>query len=492
MQGEAGAGRRDIALIAGVLLAALALRAALFSPFDIMHPDELMQYLEQAKRIATGHGIVPWEFRYGARNGLVAQLLAGPYALGEWLAPGTLAGMYAARIACAALALVALLAAWMLGALVSRRHALVALLVAGLWWESALFSGLLLSEGLAAGPMLLAAALLLRPERSANALRLAGLLLGLGVTIRLQYAPFAGVLALLALGRDGRAWREVVMGGVAALAVGATSDVAMGRAPYHWIWVNLTWNIGEGRAAGFGSSPPLHYLTLLLAHLGPPAPAIAIGAAFSPQRYRPLLIALVVNLVVHSLIDHKEYRFVWLTVLGALVLAAIASLDLFDRILAGRKPGVVLALACATWLGLSAWSWQVTGGARSVRGGSPIPLTALGAAHQPGVCGIALADQYRAHVVSAMLPEGTMLYVAPDTALVEHGPVSLPGTALPSGLTGAANALVFPVRPAGAADYREAGCRSNGAIRVCLYVRPGGCTADPAWTYQAALEREDL
>ncbi len=47
------------AAIAVIVLAGLALRALAYSPFAISHADEIMQYLEQGKRLATGHGIVP-------------------------------------------------------------------------------------------------------------------------------------------------------------------------------------------------------------------------------------------------------------------------------------------------------------------------------------------------------------------------------------------------------------------------------------------------
>ena len=115
-----------IALVVG---AGLALRALAFAPFDISHADELMQYLEQGQRLATGHGIVPWEYRYGARNELLPQLLALPFWLGAKFAPGTLAGMLAARWLFLAATLLALPAAWRLGALTSRTHALAALFV---------------------------------------------------------------------------------------------------------------------------------------------------------------------------------------------------------------------------------------------------------------------------------------------------------------------------------------------------------------------------
>ena len=185
-----------IALIAA---AGLAARALAFAPFDISHADELMQYLEQGKRLAIGHGIVPWEYRYGARNELLPQLLALPFWLGAKFAPGTLAGMLAARWMFLVMTMLALPAAWRLGALTSRTHALAALFVAAVWYENVLFSTLLLSEVLAAALIAMAAALLLADAPSRAALRWAGLLLGLGVIVRLQYAPFAAVLVLARL-----------------------------------------------------------------------------------------------------------------------------------------------------------------------------------------------------------------------------------------------------------------------------------------------------
>ena len=80
-----------------IALVGLWLRMRAFSPFEIGYADEIMQYLEQAKRISTGHAIVPWEYRYGARGSLIAQVLAGPWWLGWKLAPGTLTAMLAAR-----------------------------------------------------------------------------------------------------------------------------------------------------------------------------------------------------------------------------------------------------------------------------------------------------------------------------------------------------------------------------------------------------------
>ncbi|SFF76569.1 Alg9-like mannosyltransferase family protein [Novosphingobium sp. CF614] len=472
----------------------IALRIAAFSPLDIMHADELMQYLEQANRLATGYGIVPWEARFGLRNALIEQFLAPFLWLGGTLAPGTLLGVYLARGAFAAMTLLVLPAAWRLGALASWRHAMVALLVAAAWWESVLFSELLLSESLASALLLLAAAPLLEEPRSRTvdqpALRLSGFLLGLGVLVRLQYAPFAVMLALGTLRFDRARWRPVFIGGMLALLLGAASDLAMGRMPFAWMLVNVTINIGQGAANRFGISGPFAHLAGLYVHLAPVGVAVLMGALFARRRYRPLLAAALVNLLVHSLIAHKEYRFVWLTTLTLLLLAAVTSVDLVDRIASrrARQPGggspAVLVLLCLVWLAASAISQHVSGGFRAFRGGGGVPKLAIEAVEDPGICGIGLDFELRAHLVPSLLTRRVPI------ALVPLGP-ALHGDSLPRDLAPAVNALILTSPPNAAEGYHVASCRPLGASQVCLYRRAGTCRPSQAWDYQQVLDRTD-
>lgn len=488
MQGQTGSSRGWILAITAVVLAALVLRWRAFSPFDISHADELMQYLEQARRLATGQGIVPWEYRYGARNGGIAQILSVPWLLGERFAPGTLGAMLLARWSFVLLTLLALPAAWKLGALTGRAQALIALLVAAVWYESVLFSTLLLSEVLATGLIACALPLLLADERRAGALRWAGLLLGLGVVVRLQFAPFAAVVALLTLRTDWKAWGQLVLGGLGAAVIGGLSDLAMGRWPFEWVWVNFSYNIGESRAARFGENGPFDYLTWLAVHLGPGAPLILAAALAVPARYRPVLWALAANIVFHSLITHKEYRFIWLSTFLLLVMAAIGSVGLLERLRAARGTKVgpaQLVLLGAGWIVLSVTAEQMSGGAGAMRGGGPIPRVVQDHVRAGSACGIALPDQWRAHLVPALLPRQAPLYIAPEGVVAR-------GERLPRDLAAAANTLVFEDRPVGAGDYVQVKCESNGPVKACLYVRQGACTPAPQWSYQSALEREDL
>src|SRR5512143_2896486 len=65
-------------ILAGTLVGGLALRVYLAIAFpNIYHPDEVFQTLEPAHRLATGWGIVTWEWRVGIRSWLLPSILAG-------------------------------------------------------------------------------------------------------------------------------------------------------------------------------------------------------------------------------------------------------------------------------------------------------------------------------------------------------------------------------------------------------------------------------
>ncbi|WP_374414672.1 hypothetical protein [Novosphingobium colocasiae] len=486
MQGAPGNARHErlgwLALAMTVVLAGLALRAWQFSLTDIGYSDELMQYLEQANRIVTGQGLIPWESRAGLRNALIPQLLAGPVWLGHAIAPGTLLAVGLARATFLLLTLIALPAAWRIGSYHSRGAALAALTVVSLWWESALFSQLLLSESLGAALVLAGAALLLDPEPRRARLAGAGLLLGLAVLVRLQYAPAAAVLALTALRADRARWVPVLGGAVLALVLGALSDLAAGAVPYGWAAVTVRLNLGEGIAARFGTLPADAYLTMLNTHLAPVGLAIGLAALCAPARLRPLLWAALANLVMHSLIGHKEYRFVWLTTLCLLVLAATGTVWLIERARGGRPAGLPqAALVCLGWALLSVWSAQVTGGAGAYRGGGAVARLADSAARDPRTCAIAFPFEYKSQLVPALLATPRPLLLIPEGVMTGR-------TAMPPAVTRAANALLL-ARGAGPAGYRLERCEPGAHGFPCLYRRPGTCAPAGAYGYQETLQR---
>ena len=85
---QIGSGWRALPPSFWLLLAVAAgLRIAAFDLYATHHPDEALQYIEQAHRLVFGYGVVPWEFRYDIRSWLIPLLVAGPMQLGAWIDP---------------------------------------------------------------------------------------------------------------------------------------------------------------------------------------------------------------------------------------------------------------------------------------------------------------------------------------------------------------------------------------------------------------------
>lgn len=462
-----------IVAIAGIITLAVALRLIAYSPWDQHHADELYQYLEQANRLVTGYGMIPWESRFGIRNSLIPQFLSLPIRIGNLFAPSTMLPIHMARLSFAALCLSALAGAWGIGMAQSRRHALVALFVAAVWYDSVEFSVLLLSESVATAFIACGAALLLieKPER--KYLWLAGFLLNLGCLLRFQYAPFVVVLVLGTVRFDWRFLRDLVIGAGAALLLCSVSDLIAGRVPMAWMFHNFRMNIGEGRAAEFGEEGPLYYLQMIHLALGVAAPAIIAAALLAGKRYWPLILALAMNLLLHTLIGHKEYRFVWLSVFLTLVLAGIGSVNVIEWLIARRSPErpagwIILAALCAGWFGLSQTVLGEGADKRLKLTGGAISMAAHDTASHPLICGLGLPEDVSGHVIKALLRRDLPIYVVPID--VANGLSLMPGE-----IVQASNAVIaddyLPFDP----EYQIVSCHVRRGQKACLLVRSGTC-----------------
>ncbi|MEO6247471.1 MAG: hypothetical protein ABIO85_02655 [Sphingomicrobium sp.] len=457
-----------------ILAVAVLLRLFAFSPYAAKHEDELMQYIEQAHRLDFGYGIVPWEFRYGIRSWLIPLLLAGPMAVGERIDPGGTFYLILPRLLVTLFNLSPVIAAWVIGRRHSLQHAIVAMAVTATWVECVLYSVETLSESLATSAFMIAAAVMSgRPGRAATAG--AGALLGLAFVFRFQFAPAMLAYVAIIAGRDWRRWAMLAVGGAVAIAGGGLIDLAMGQLPYQWLVANFRMNIGQGRMSGFGAASPFYYLYhlavfWLLGMLFIP-PLAAIGG----RRHWALFAAAVVNLLFHHLFAHKEYRFIWLSVQILVVLAALGSVDLLRRGVAGhrreRPEGAAsTALLVAAWAGYSLLLAMQPAYRLHWRNSGNGPRLASEAVRDPSVCGIAVPQPVWADFGYGLLHRNTPVYVLP---LAGSESIAAPGA-----LSEAFNAAVS--WHGGPPGFAEETCRGGQPHRVCLYRRAGTCHIDGA------------
>lgn len=443
--------------------------------------DEIWQYLEPAWHLVAGPWVQTWDYREGLRSWLIPELLAVPMGIGHALSPETTLHLLLVRLTLAALSLVIVGAAVSLGLRLSRLHGVLAGFVAATWFELVYFAPRALSEPIGLALLMGAISLLLaRRAPGQRQFALAGLLMGLCFVARIQYAPALLTLAIFTARKDWRgAWLPLIAGGCAALAVDAAANLAMGAVPFRWMLEAARVNILEGRAKAYGVMPITGYFTILAWNWHLALIPVLLLAWIGAKRYPALLWIALVHLAAHSLIAHKEYRFVLASSALLVILAAIGSADLLRRVPRER-------LVLATIAALTAW-----GGTSAVlaRGNFAPNWTierdlaeALDKAGRPGkTCGLALYRPRDTVAGSyALYRRATPIYVLGDAEEARRH-------------AGAYDVVLAPqTRLAEVPQaYVLESCAVPGITEApgCVLRRAGSCAADPgARTIQQWLE----
>ena len=483
-----------------ILLIALALRLLAAWVPSIHHPDEIFQYLEPAHRLVFGYGIVAWEYHAGIRSWLFPLILAAPMKIGAVLDPAGMAYLALPRLLMVAVSLCIPASAWALGKPFSRTHAAFAAFVTATWGEFVYFAPHTLSENMATAAILPAAVILSNAtaERRRGLIVAAGMLLGFAGLIRFQLAPMIAVIAVMGCGRDLGRWRMLLVGGVTMTAIGAGVDLAMGSTPFAWLVENVRQNLLQNRAAQYGTMGPFGYVTWAEHVWGWWLLPIALLVRIGWRRQPALAWAATANILFHSLIAHKEYRFVECSAVAFILIAAIGTVDAV-RWVEGRFPRLpdrmAIALAYTGWLVASV---TVATDAKMrqfwVQATDTLPATAL-IRNDPQTCGVALLPDLIGWGGYTFLHRDVPVTFFDDHDPALHGRTSV--QALADGAPGynrilsdRANASFLPP------GFHEQGCTAELGSRhadLCVYARPGGCHGAEASPFQlqAVLDRVD-
>jgi hypothetical protein len=300
-----------------LLLAGLVVRmvAACLS-CGLMHPDEHQQYIEQSFRLLHGYGATYWEQECGIRHPLFSLVLAGFLWLGERggiTDPIWLAAVQRVMLSLASFAGLAYLA-W---SLYLRGRPVAGLVVAVLTVGSVdlvFMQVRVMSENACVG--VLALALAWWPRRPVRV----GVLLGVLIGLRLQTAPVALVLLASSAWMDWRrvaSWRRrwtlpgLAIGLALSLLVMGWLDETYQGGWFHSFRASVEKQWVEDGASAFGVRVWYAHLvngTLALLRVSPAALALLLPGA---RRRWDLVLVLIVFVVAHSLIPHKEVRFLW-------------------------------------------------------------------------------------------------------------------------------------------------------------------------------------
>jgi len=468
----------------GAVLALLALVAftlrllPVFAFPGINYPDEIFQTIEQAHRLVFGYGMVPWEFHDGTRS---------------WMLPGALAGLievsrlfgegpdFYIRFVGVALAMLSTAAA-LCGALWGRRFfgsagMVVAGLVPAVSMEAIYFGPRTLSEVIAAHILVIGLYLTTPgdPVRGWSRLALGGFLLGLAALTRIQLAPAIGVIMIWLSVTANRHRLLPLFGGasMAALLSGAIDAVTWGS-PFHSVWRNLVANVIEGAAAGNGVMPWYHYGTFLMEYWGAGSiVALLLLALIGARRLPHPFVGALAILVSHSLIGHKEYRFIYPAILLLLLSSGLglAQLTLWaiDALGSARSGSRWVGPACIAMATAFPVLMTLRDASRPeyqglwTRGGAILRGADL-VARLDSICGIGTFGLHWTQSAGYAHFHHRVPYYWPENdeaVFRKYEP--------------AFNALLYARRPAGAEDFTDMSCIDG----ICVATRKGDCVALP-------------
>jgi phosphatidylinositol glycan class B len=349
----------DHLLLSILTLFALILRVGVALKFpNIFWADEIFQTLEPAHRLAFGNGIVTWEFRDGIRSWILPGILAGIMRLTAWLGEGSTGYLLGINIFLSILSLSNILVAYLWGKKVGGTiTAFICAAICTIWFELIYFSPKALTEVIATHFLLPGIYLGIQTKyfQPRTRLFLAGCLLGISLALRIQFFP-AIVFTLIYVCRI--RWQEkllpMIAGIIAPILIFGTVDAFTWSYPFQSFWLNIWINIVEGRSTLYGVSPWYEYFILLLktwSWLFLPITVLAIIGS----RRSPILAWLILIIILsHSFLAHKEYRFIYPVLPMAMILAGIGTAELVLNLL--QKWSLMQKKAIAILLCLSLWT----------------------------------------------------------------------------------------------------------------------------------------
>jgi hypothetical protein len=331
--------RLRAAIVAGILaLAAGPLLWAAWSEHGVFWPDEILQTLEQGHRFAFGYGLVPWEFRDGVRSWFVPGMIGVVMKAGA--ACGIHSGLGLARLVKTCIALGAIGGGYATMRIAERFGGLLAATLAGVLYAASplvvYFGTRCLTDDMSIPYVAFGVLLLTSPDDSPKVARHrfgAGILLGLATVVRTQNGLLVATAFVVLLAM--RKWRSLgafVLGAAVALALGGIIDWLTWGKPFSSAIAYVRFNLIEGKASAFGTEPMRYYPRTLWTSTGWPIVLVAIGLLAAVLRARALVAIVLVFVVAHVLIPHKELRFLVPVLPIALAASAVGVVALLDRL----------------------------------------------------------------------------------------------------------------------------------------------------------------
>ncbi|MCX8505336.1 MAG: hypothetical protein ORN98_01810 [Alphaproteobacteria bacterium] len=335
---------KDVVLLFGLAVAARLVIGYAFP--GMVFFDEIYQILEPAHFRAFGTGLLPWEYYLGIRSWLLPMIFAPMMQFAAVFSTNPDLVLLPIKIFLAGLGAVTAIIAYGFGLrYYNRRVAVLIGVMMALWSEQIYFATHPLTE-IIATPILLWVLYLsdgvLKAAKSAPTPNFRryfsiGLLMGLVFVLRFHLAPALAVVAiwLISAGERATLWTRalaIFCGGIMVGTAAAGFDWLTLGTPLQSVWLNAVVNLQDGVSSGFGTSPPWDVFDLIWRYWLVMTPIMA-GLIWLAWRRSPLLlVAGLMILLTHTIIAHKEPRFIYPAMTIFTLLAAMGLNEAYQRL----------------------------------------------------------------------------------------------------------------------------------------------------------------
>ena len=334
---------------------------------NIIHPDEIVQYTEQAHAQIFGYGLEPWEYRFGVRSWFLPTVISTILALIDQI--GISDPQIYINIVRLSASVVSCSLVWSCYQISkncfpnSRLSPLIASLTAAFWIELIVYAPRATPEVLASYALSGAIALTTKYRPNQKELLASGILIGLTAGLRYQYLPPIVVLSILFAKRyNSQQVAAFVMGILSSSVVITLSDTIRWGNPLKPIVNNFRFNAVEGVSSTFGIEP-WHFYLEQLASSSVYLAALSIALIYPLSAWlfaktnenkqlvnslkhqnntltknqvienRLILAAIILSIIAsHSAVPHKELRFTFAAIPIAICLISGASSKLLEII----------------------------------------------------------------------------------------------------------------------------------------------------------------
>jgi GPI mannosyltransferase 3 len=342
-----------------ILLISIITKAAVIILLpSLYHADENFQLLEQGHRLAFGYGIRPWEFEDGIRSPVLPAVLSGIFRAVSLISGRPEIYIGAARAILALFSLLAVASVYCYALTISRFHALIASAVLAVWYQAVYFSVRPLTECVAATALICSMCwglLAIRGGRG-SLFAASGFFALLAVMLRIHIGPGVFVLAIWVCRLHmRRRWLPFILGGLPPLILFGASDWIAWGAPFSTFIESFKINLIEGKSKHFGVEPYYWFFAEIWRNWSICIPLFAGLIAYKFRKKLPWVLVAGTIVLSHSLIAHKEYRFIYPALICFIVAAALGSADVLQKAIAAlpERKRLLTALVLLLWFSAS-------------------------------------------------------------------------------------------------------------------------------------------